>query len=48
VSTIVNVLLRFGSEEGENRYKARYDLDGDGDIDLDDLIAAVALRSCKS
>jgi hypothetical protein len=41
------VLRRLGSEEGERRYQARYDLDHDGDIDWRDVeIIFVDIPTC--
>jgi hypothetical protein len=34
---LLQILRRLDTEEGDRRYKAKYDLDGDGDIDWDDV-----------
>lgn len=46
-STIVNVAIRLGSEEGQRRYKARYDLNHDGRIDADDMRIALQIPVCQ-
>ncbi|HLB22518.1 MAG TPA: hypothetical protein VJP07_00335, partial [Dehalococcoidia bacterium] len=47
IAVLKQVLRRLGSEEGERRYKARYDLDHDGDIDWRDVeIIFVDIPTC--
>jgi hypothetical protein len=48
ISVLRQVLRRLGSEEGDRLYKAKYDLDHDGDIDLRDVeIIFVDIPTCK-
>jgi hypothetical protein len=46
VSTAVNIVIRFGAEEGQRRYKARYDLNGDGVINGDDMAIVLNAPTC--
>ena len=48
IRVLVQVLKRLGSEEGDRLYKAKYDLDHDGDIDLRDVeIIFVDIPTCR-
>lgn len=46
VSLLIGILRRFGAEEGDRGYRARYDLNGDGVIDGGDASAALNARAC--
>ncbi len=47
ISTVINVLVRLGAEEGERRYKARYEVDGDGVIEIEDALLALGVPTCR-
>lgn len=47
ISTAINILTRFGSEEGSRRYKARFDLNDDGKINGTDLEIVFAAPLCR-
>ena len=47
LETIVNILRRLGSHQGDHRYKARYDLNHDGVINVDDLLLALDIPTCR-
>jgi hypothetical protein len=46
VSAAVNIVIRFGAEEGQTRYRARFDLNGDGVIDGDDMAIVLDAPTC--
>jgi hypothetical protein len=47
LGTILIVLLRFGSREGQRRYHAAFDLNGDRRIGVRDLELALTLPVCR-
>ncbi|MBF6601209.1 MAG: hypothetical protein IVW36_11940, partial [Dehalococcoidia bacterium] len=46
IQLLVGILLRFGSHEGDRRYRAEYDVDRDGRIDFDDLKQVLETPTC--
>jgi hypothetical protein len=47
ISLFFGILKRWGAEEGERRYKAKYDLNGDGEIGWEDLEIVLESKICK-
>ncbi len=47
ISTVIGVLVRLGAEEGERRYKVRYDVDRDGVIEIEDALVALNAPTCR-
>jgi hypothetical protein len=46
VSSAVNIVIRFGSHEGDRRYKARFDLNDDGVINEADMAIVLGAPTC--
>jgi hypothetical protein len=47
IGLVVGIIVRFGAEEGERRYKAVYDVNHDDVIDLEDLVQVLLTPTCK-
>jgi len=47
LNLIIGVVRRLGATEGSHRYNARYDVDGDGVIDFNDLEIVLHAPSCR-
>jgi hypothetical protein len=47
ISLAIGIILRFGAEEGERRYRSTYDVNHDDVIDFDDLIQVVTTPTCR-
>jgi hypothetical protein len=47
LSAVINIILRFGADEGERRYKAKYDFNDDGTIDEEDIIEVLKRPTCR-
>lgn len=43
---VIGIIFRLGKEAGQKHYAARYDVNNDGVIDIDDLLAVFASTSC--
>jgi hypothetical protein len=48
LSLAIGILFRFNSEEGDRRFKARYDLNHDNRIDGADLDIVLSMATCKT
>ena len=46
VSLTIGILRRFGAHEGDRLYKARYDVNHDGVIDIKDLTRVIETPTC--
>lgn len=46
LSTVIGVLHRLGAEQGDKRYRARYDIDGNGVIEIEDALLALSAPTC--
>ena len=47
VELTIGILRRFGSHEGDRRYKAKFDVNGDGVIDGLDLLQVATTPTCR-
>jgi hypothetical protein len=47
ITMAINIILRFGAEEGERRYRSQYDVNDDGIINLEDLVEVLFAPICK-
>lgn len=48
VRLAVGILTRFGTRAGQHRYRAAYDVNGDGVIDANDLLDVLAAPLCPT
>ena len=48
VRLIMGILHRLGAHEGSRRYKARYDVNHDGAIDINDILQVRRMPTCRS
>jgi len=46
LSTVIGVLRRLGAEQGDKRYRARYDIDRNGVIEIEDALLALSAPTC--
>jgi hypothetical protein len=44
---LIGILIRFGAEEGDRHYKAKYDLNDDGKIGWKDLKVLFETPTCR-
>jgi hypothetical protein len=47
LTLVIGVLVRYGAEEGERRYNAKYDVNGDGRIDFGDIAVILQTPTCS-
>ena len=47
ISLLIGIIKRYGAEEGEKKYKAKYDVNHDGVIDAEDFIQVLETPTCK-
>jgi hypothetical protein len=46
ISLIIGIVKRFNKQEGQNGYQAKYDVNSDGIINLDDLEEVIETPFC--
>jgi hypothetical protein len=47
IKLIVGIVKRYGAEEGEGKYKSKYDVNEDGVIDVEDLEIVAETPTCR-